>query len=125
MLELTGGRELRAYGLGDLIAEKYRAIIQQVPRKRHRPQDVYDLDRLIAGHEFDNALQAQILEALIAKCQARQIKPTRASLEDPEIKRRAGADWMAMELEIGELPDFEDCFSRISEFYRSLPWGIL
>ncbi|MYC67812.1 MAG: nucleotidyl transferase AbiEii/AbiGii toxin family protein [Acidobacteriia bacterium] len=124
VLELTGGRELRAYGLGDLIAEKYLAIIQQVPRKRHRPQDVYDLDRLIGGHKVDNVLQAQILEALIAKCQARQIEPTRASLEDPEIKRRAGADWMAMVLEIGELPDFEDCFLRISEFYRSLPWRI-
>lgn len=44
VLELTGGHELRAYGLGDLIAEKYRAILQQVPRNRHRPQDVYDLD---------------------------------------------------------------------------------
>ena len=44
VLELTGGQELRAYGLVDLIAEKYRAILQQVPRKRYRPQDVYDLD---------------------------------------------------------------------------------
>lgn len=124
VLELTGGRELRAYGLGDLIAEKYRALFQQVPRNRHRPQDVYDLDRLIAGNKFDNLLQTQILDALIAKCQARQIKPTRASIEDPEIKKRAGADWRAMELEIGEVPDFEGCFSRVAEFYRNLPWRI-
>ena len=31
VLELTGGQELRAYGLVDLIAEKYRAMLQQVP----------------------------------------------------------------------------------------------
>ena len=31
ILELTGGQELFAYGLADLIAEKYRAVLQQVP----------------------------------------------------------------------------------------------
>lgn len=36
VLELTGGRELCAYGLADLIGEKYRAVLQQVPRKRTR-----------------------------------------------------------------------------------------
>ena len=122
VLELTGGQELRAYGLVDLIAEKYRAILQQVPRKRYRPQDVYDLDRLIARNGIDDALQAQILAALVAKCHARPLKPTRASLDDPEIKRRAGANWRSMELELGEVPDFEGCFARVSEFYRNLPW---
>ena len=38
VLELTGGQELFAYGLVDLIAEKYRAILQQVPRNRYRPR---------------------------------------------------------------------------------------
>lgn len=122
VLELTGGRELRAYGLADLIAEKYRAVLQQVPRKRERRQDVYDLDRLLAGNETDDALQAQIFDALVAKCKARKIKPTPASLEDPEIKRRAGANWQSMELELGEVPDFEGCFARVAEFYRNLPW---
>ena len=123
VLELTGGQELLAYGLGDLIAEKYRAILQQVPRNRYRRQDAYDLDRLIAHNEIDDALQAQILDALVAKCQARQLKPTRASLDDPEIKKRAGAGWRSMELELGEVPDFEVCFARVAECYRNLPWG--
>ena len=122
VLELTGGQELRAYGLADLIAEKYRAILQQVPRNRYRRQDVYDLDRLIVRNEIDDVLQAQILDALVAKCQARELKPTRASLDDPEIKKRAGADWRSMELELGEVPDFEDCFTRVSGFYQNLPW---
>ena len=41
---------------------------------------------------------------------------------DPEIKKRAGADWRTMELELGEVPDFEGCFTRDSEIYRNLPW---
>ena len=86
LLELAGGQELCAYGLVDLIAEKYRAILQQVPRNRYRPQDVYDLDWLISRNEIDDELQTQILAALVVKCKARQLKPTHASLDDPEIK---------------------------------------
>lgn len=125
VLELTGGQELRAYGLVDLIAEKYRAMLQQVLRHRNRPQDVYDLDRLIVRNEIGGALHAQILDALVAKCRAREIEPTHASLDDPEIKTRAGADWRSMDLELGELPDFEGCYTRVSEFYRNLPWSII
>ena len=124
VLKLTGGQELLAYGLVDLIAEKYRAKLQQVPRNRYRRQDVYDLDRLIARNEIDGALQDQILKALFVKCRARQIEPTRSVLNDSEIKHRAGADWQSMKLELGELPDFEAGYARVSQFYRSLPWQI-
>ena len=122
VLKLTGGQDLHAYGLVDLIAEKYRAMLQQVPRRRRRPQDVYDLDRLIARNEIDEDLQAQILNALVEKCQARQLKPMSASLDNPEIKKRAGAAWQSMKLELGEVPDFEGCFACVAEFYRNLPW---
>lgn len=122
VLELTGGQELLAYGLVDLIAEKYRAILQQVLRKRNRRQDVYDLDWLIANNDIDDALKEQILNTLDAKCQVRHLEPTRASLDDPEIKKRAGADWQSLGLELGKVPDFEGCFMRVSEFYRNLPW---
>ena len=122
VLKLTSGLDLRAYGLVDLIAEKYRAMLQQVPRHRNRPQDVYDLDRLIARSEIDDKLHAQILDALVEKCQARQIEPARPSLDDPEIKKRAGAAWQSMGLELGEVPDFEGCFTRVAGFYQNLPW---
>ena len=122
VLELTGGQKLRAYGLVDLIAEKYRAMLQQVPRRRNRRQDVYDLDLLIGKHEIDDALRAQILDVFIEKCRSRRIEPTDLSLNDPEIKTRSHAEWQTMELELGEVPIFEICFARVSEFYRNLPW---
>ena len=89
----------------------------KVSSNRYPRQDVYDLNWLISRNEIDDALQAQILVALVAKCQARQLEPIRASLDDPEIKERAGADWQSMKLERGEVPSFEGCL----EFYRDLP----
>lgn len=122
ILELTGGQKLWAYSLTDLIAEKYRAMLQQVPRNRNRRQDVYDLHFLVTDGELDDAVRKQILDSLIEKCRSRYIEPTPQSLEDPEIKKRSGAEWNTMELELAKLPDFEDCFELVSEFYRSLPW---
>jgi len=122
LLSLTGGNELRAYSLVDLIAEKYRAMLQQVTRNRERRQDVYDLDILIKDPEIDAACRKDILEAFIEKCETRDITPNRASLDDPEIRKRSSANWHTLELELGHVPEFDDCFQRVSEFYRSLPW---
>lgn len=122
ILELTGGQELRAYSLVDLIAEKYRAMLQQIPRNRRRPQDVYDLDLLIRDDQINSTTRRQILDAFIETSYSHHLRPDRASLDDPEIKRRSGAEWKALKLELNEVPHFEDCFARVSEFYQSLPW---
>ncbi len=123
ILELTGGQKLRAYSLIDLIAEKYRAMLQQITRNRNRRQDVYDLHFLIANNDLDDAIRAQVLDVFMEKCRSRHIEPTWQSLENPEVKKRSGAEWNTMKLELGELPDFEECFKSVSEFYRSLPWN--
>lgn len=122
ILQLTGGRELYAYGLIDLVAEKYRALLQQIPRNRYRRQDVYDLDVLIRDGLTDGGTPREILEVLLEKCSARHIEPNRRSFDDSEVKSRAGRDWNTMELELDDLPDFEDCYRRVAAFYRSLPW---
>lgn len=123
ILGLTGGAELLAYDLVELMAEKYRAMLQQKERNRNRRQDVYDLDRLIDGREFTPEVMAQILEVFVAKCQSRNIEPTIDSLNDAEVRSRSAADWQTMQLEIGMLPEFEGCYSRVSNFYRALPWA--
>ena len=122
ILELTGGQALYAYGLIDLMAEKYRALLQQVPRNRYRRQDVYDLDVLIRDHLEEGVATIDILEAVREKCAARRIKPNRSSLDNIEVKTRAGRDWDAMQLELDVFPAFEDCYGRVADFFRSLPW---
>ena len=122
VLELTGGQELYAYGVIDLVAEKYRALLQQIGRNRYRRQDVYDLDVLIPALHADEIEPADILEALLRKCSARRLEPNRRSFDNAEIKNRASRDWNTMDLELDDLPAFEDCYERVATFYRSLPW---
>lgn len=121
VLEMTGGDELCAYSLTDLMADKYHAMLQQVIRNRNRRQDVYDLDRLIRDHAFDAEGRAAVFSAFIEKCAARHVTLVRASLDDPEVRRRSGADWSSLSLEVGALPEFEACFDRVRAFYLSLP----
>lgn len=117
----TGGM-VRAYSLYDLIAEKLRALLQQEPRNRYRRQDIYDLNALLARFALDDEEMRRIYRSFIDKCAARRIEPAPDSLSEPEVARRAQADWDSMELEIGDLPDFDACFARVDTFYRSLPW---
>ena len=122
VLQQTGGQELYAYGLIDLVAEKFRALLQQIPCNRYRRQDVYDLDVPIRDVPVDGVAAGDTLLALKEKCSARRLTPNRRSLDDSEVRLRAARDWNTMELEIDELPEFEDCYERVAAFYRSLPW---
>ena len=85
ILDIGSGGELHTYSLTEVIAEKYRALIQQVKRKHvhYRRQDVYDLDFLQKTFEFDADDRMNILETFIEKCHARDIEPDIYSLDDP------------------------------------------
>lgn len=113
---------LRAYSLTDLVAEKLRALLQQERRQRNRRQDVYDIDFLVERVPLKSEDQHAILDALIDKAQARDIRPGPASMDAPEVRRRAAAEWDTLALEVADLPDFEAAFERVLTFYRSLPW---
>ena len=106
-----------------MISEKLRALLQQKTRNRFRRQDIFDIFLLIEAYSFDENEKESILKILKLKCAARQITPELKSLSSPEVIRRASAGWDTLKLEIGELPDFNDCFVRVDAFYRSLPWG--
>lgn len=122
ILELTGGQSLRAYSLIDLVAEKYRAMLQQVTRNRARRQDAYDLHRLISTGALEGVDGDALLAALRAKCRSREIEPTLDSLDDPEVRERAAREWDTMGLELGEVPPFAECYAAARAFYQELPW---
>lgn len=121
-LDLEGG--VLAYSLTDLIAEKYRSLLQQVSRNRNRRQDVYDINLLIGKlDKVDDIEKAKILDCLISKSKAREIEPDINSFDDPELKYRAQIEYQTLEDEIeGELPDFDELFQAAYDFYKSLPW---
>jgi len=122
-LNLNGaGVAVRAFTIHELIAEKFRALLQQPIRNRNRRQDVYDIAFLIDTHALDDADRSIIMATLIEKCRNRGIEANRASIDDPEIRSRAEADWKTLGLEIGDLPQFDARFALVRDLYASLPW---
>lgn len=122
-LNLMGaGVAVRAFTIHELVAEKFRALLQQPVRRRNRRQDVYDIAFLIDDHDFSGDDKAKILATLIEKCRSRAIDARQASMDDPEIKQRAQAEWDTLALEIGNLPPFNERFALIRNLYVSLPW---
>ena len=122
VIDIGNGIELHTYSLVDVIAEKYRALLQQVVRRRARRQDVYDLDHLLARYSYDDDAKREILTTMRDKCRARCIEADAHSLDDPEIRARVEGEWEKIALETGTLPEFDQCFAAVRRFYRTLPW---
>lgn len=123
-IALKKGGKLLAYSYIDLIAEKYRAILQQQKRNRSRRQDIYDLYYLFThGNPPSRADKYKILESLIKKAAAREITADRLSMRDPEIIRRSKHEYHNLKSEIiGDLPEFDTAYNHVQSFYESLPW---
>jgi len=116
------GPLISAYGLTDLIAEKFRALLQQVSRNRYRRQDIYDIAHLVERFALDESELVAILGSFHEKCAARGIEPTVESISNPQLIERARSEWNTLIQEIGELPDFDVCFAKVEALYRALPW---
>lgn len=124
VIKIGDGEEISAYSLPDLIAEKYRAIIQQETRNRFRRQDVYDLHFLLSKYpDISIPEKFKILKSFINKAVSRNITVDKSTLSRDGIIDRSRKDYNLLELEIdGKLPDFEDAYALVRAFYESLPW---
>jgi len=122
-LKLQDG-DVLVYSLTDLIAEKYRSLLQQIDRNRGRRQDIYDLNFLIDKlDDIDEEEKFNILKCLIQKANSRKINPGISSFDNKEIKSRAKEGYHTLKDEVdGDLPDFDEIYETVSDFYRSLPW---
>lgn len=120
---LDGGT-LSMYPLDDLIAEKYRAVLQQAERNRKRFQDIYDLCLLIEGHAFNIVKRADIQRKLLAACARSEIVPKQTALRDENLIRLSREDYdkLLPTLLLDSPPKFDDAFNIAREFYESLPW---
>ena len=120
--------KILTYGLVDLVAEKYRAILQQkgCERGRVRRQDVYDIHVLLVHHAglFADLRHERILASLQEKSRARGLIVRRAGLRDPEIRERSRREYATLAEEIeGDLPDFDEAYAVVQAFYEGLPWN--
>jgi predicted nucleotidyltransferase component of viral defense system len=124
-MKLGDGEEIQVYSLTDLIAEKYRSLLQQETRKRNRRQDVFDLSRLIDSlTDIEEIEKSKILHCLIEKCNSREIKAESNSFENPIVRSMAEKDYGTLENDVvGDLPEFHSSFDDVASFYKSLPWS--
>jgi predicted nucleotidyltransferase component of viral defense system len=116
------GVSICVYSLADLIAEKLRGLLQQPIRNRYRRQDIYDIALLLKKFEFSDDDRQTILNSFLEKSRSRDIEPTPDSLDDPEVIKRASAEWETLALEVSELPLFAESLDIVRTFYRVLPW---
>lgn len=120
-LSLTdAGVAVRAFTLHELIAEKFRALLQQPIRNRYRRQDVYDIAFLVEMNPLGADDRVKILKTLIDKCRTRGIEPDMAAIDNPEVVERARADWDTLKLELSDLPPFDERFAIVRGLYLSL-----
>ena len=124
-IELGDGVTVEASTLVDLVAEKYRAMLQQPIRQRVRRQDAYDLYCLLEsrGPEL-RANVAAVRQALLAKCAGRGVTAAAESMRDPEVKRRSGEEYPQLANEIQrKLPAFETVWRAVREYYEGMGWA--
>lgn len=125
-LRINEHGHIRAYSLITQIAEKYRALIQQQGRYRDRVrrQDAYDIYCILEQGHFDQPeARAALVSAIRETCRSRDIEADGDAMMYEEIRQRARQEFDQLQYELDrELPDFDEMFDRVADFYASLPW---
>lgn len=122
---LEDGHVIRTYSLMEMVAEKFRALLQQEKRNRVRRQDIYDLYYVLNDHprRDDAKTKERILERLIEKSRIRNLPVDPDAMSNADIRRRAKERYSELADEIeGDLPDFDEVYDFVEAFYRDLPW---
>jgi predicted nucleotidyltransferase component of viral defense system len=122
-LEVNEVHGVRAYDLTDLIAEKYRSLLQQNVRKRTRYQDVYDLNYLFkVSGDMDPATRSTILEKLVKSAKDKIPDLNGKELQDPALKEKSEERYSELTSQVDDAPPFAHAYSTITDFYEQLPW---
>jgi predicted nucleotidyltransferase component of viral defense system len=80
IMNLTEGGDIPIYSFTDLIAEKFRAILQQEVRNRYRRQDIYDLYYLLTKIPVSDYKKKKILNSLLKKSSTRKLNIDKKSM---------------------------------------------
>lgn len=80
--------QVRVCSLEDILAEKLRAMLQQVIRNRNRPQDVFDIAWMMREHAASLDF-SKIANFLTEKCKKRGIEATRSAFGDEDVRKRS------------------------------------
>jgi Asp-tRNA(Asn)/Glu-tRNA(Gln) amidotransferase C subunit len=94
-IDMESSNALQVSTEEDIFAEKLRALLQQIPRNRTRPQDVLDIAvNLSTGNKLRPDVVADYLHR---KAAARNVEVSLQRFEDDELWSRAEQDYIALE----------------------------
>jgi predicted nucleotidyltransferase component of viral defense system len=106
---------LRVCTLDDILAEKLRALLQQIPRNRSRPQDVFDIAAMVRKHSAVINL-AKVSSFLLQKSVARAIVATKSAF-DEKVREKASATYDAQIRDFTtEFIPFDDAWAELLAF---------
>jgi predicted nucleotidyltransferase component of viral defense system len=110
---------IRGCSLEDQIAEKLRALLQQVSRNRSRPQDAFDIASRVREHR-DKLDVAKISDFLLRKSEGRIISPRKSSF-DAEVRRRAETVYDAeIRPQTSAFIPFDDAWAEVLQLVSQL-----
>jgi predicted nucleotidyltransferase component of viral defense system len=113
------GNAIRSCSLEDQIAEKLRALLQQVPRNRSRPQDVFDIASQVRENRMKLDL-GKISDFLLRKSEGRIDSPRKSSFDD-EVRRRAEAVYAKeISAQTSAFIPFEEAWREVLQLVREL-----
>lgn len=113
-----GDFSISVASLNDIVAEKLRSILQQIPRNRRRPRDFYDI-WYFSKHHADKIDLGKVAEYLLAKSVARNIEVSRQAFEVEELYTRGATGFGELEATVRSDEPFPT-FEATAEEVRAL-----
>lgn len=118
-VDIDGAHPLQVSSLEDILAEKLRALLQQLIRNRSRCQDLLDIAVSLRQHPKLN--HAEVAEYLLRKAAARDVPVSREAFRREEIKGRAtlGYEELAATTRNIFIP-FSEAYAEVMAFVERL-----
>jgi len=119
-IELGSANPLQVSTHEDIIAEKLRALLQQVPRNRTRPQDVLDI--VVALNRGARLRPEVVANFLLRKAASRNIEVSMELFQTEELWSRAEQGYVELQSTARDLfVPFDDAKKTLLAFIRTLP----
>jgi hypothetical protein len=117
----AGSFVLNCYSYEEVVAEKFRAMLQQPVRGRKRQQDLYDVYRIIQNHVID---PVRTYEMLIKKSAGRDIDKYlhKGGLADRDVRDILIKMYPTLTAQVKHLPPFVDVYAVVNRLFESMPW---
>lgn len=122
---ISGAENLNVSTIENIIAEKLRALLQQLTRDRHRPQDVFDIAYQCLRAKRGVTLPLDLLslrKQFSEKCLRRGVSSDFKDFKIEEIWKRAERDYDDLRVTVltNEFLSFEDARSEVEALLKAL-----